>query len=69
MYVCVCNSVTDSDIRNAVVNGVHNLKQLRRTTRCGDTCGKCEEMAVEILQRALTEKRESRRLLPVLQIA
>jgi bacterioferritin-associated ferredoxin len=69
MYVCVCNSVTESDIRSAVDNGVHNMKQLRRATRCSNTCGKCEEMAVEILQLALTEKRRTRNLLPVLQIA
>ena len=69
MYVCVCNVVTDSDIRKAVDSGVHNIKQLRRTTGCGDTCGKCEELAVEILQLALTEKRQIRNLLPVLQIA
>jgi len=69
MYVCVCNAVTDSDIRKAVDSGVHNMKQLKRTTRCGDTCGKCEEMAVGILQLALTEKRQTRNILPVWQIA
>ena len=68
MYVCVCNAVTDSDIREAVDDGVRNLKHLKRTTGCGGTCGNCEEMAAEVLQQALTKKRQSRSLLPVLQL-
>ena len=69
MYVCVCNAVTDSDIRDAVEDGVRNLKQLRRTTGCASTCGCCKEMAVETLQQALTEKRVTESLLPVMQLA
>jgi len=68
MYVCVCNAVTDSDIREAVGDGVRNLKHLKRTTGCGSTCGNCEEMVAEVLQQALTEKRQSRNLLPVLYL-
>ena len=69
MYVCVCNAVTDSDIRDAVDDGVHTLKHLRRTTGCGSTCGNCEEMAAEVLRQALTDKRQSHGLLPIMQLA
>ena len=69
MYVCVCNAVTDSDIRNAVDDGVSNLKQLRQFTGCGATCGSCKDMAVEVLQQALTNKRGSQGLLPIMQLA
>ena len=69
MYVCICNSVTDSDIRNAVDNGVRNMKQLRRTTGCGSSCGCCKDLAVEFIQQALTEKQENQSLLPVMQLA
>jgi len=69
MYVCVCNAVTDSDIREAVDGGVHTLKQLRRTTGCGSTCGNCEELAAEVLQQALTDRRQPHGLLPVMQLA
>ena len=68
MYVCVCNAVTDSDIREAADNGVHTLKQLRRKTGCGSTCGNCEEMAAEVLQQALIDKRQVQDLLPVMQL-
>lgn len=69
MYVCVCNAVTDSDIRNAVDEGVRNMKQLKRTTACSNTCGSCRAEAAEILQQALDEKRDSHNLLPVMQPA
>ena len=71
MYVCICNAVTDSDIRKAVDGGVRNFKQLSKTTDCGNSCGCCKEMAVDILQQALVVKRKGRHqsLLPVMQIA
>ncbi|MGA9575580.1 MAG: (2Fe-2S)-binding protein [Lysobacterales bacterium] len=69
MYVCICNAVTDSDIRGAVEEGVGNLWQLKQTTGCGTTCGSCEDMADEILQQALTEARQTRHILSDLQLA
>jgi bacterioferritin-associated ferredoxin len=69
MYVCICNAVTDSDIRNAIDEGVVNMRQLGQTTGCGTTCGSCAELAAEILQRSLMSARATRRLLPDLQMA
>lgn len=69
MYVCICNAVTDSDIRRAAQDGVGNLRQLRQTTGCGSTCGSCDDMADEILQQALTDARYTRRMLTDLQPA
>lgn len=69
MYVCVCNAVTDSDIHNAVVGGVRNLRQLKRATGCSSTCGCCRQEATDVLQQALSEKRDTQCLLPVIQLA
>jgi len=69
MYVCVCNAVTDSDIRKAVEGGVRNLRQLKQTTQCGTRCGSCTEMSTQVLQQALSEKRTSEDFLPNLQPA
>lgn len=69
MYVCVCSAVTDSDIRNAVVDGVRNLRQLKRATGCSSTCGCCRQEATDVLQKALSEKGDTQRLLPVIQVA
>jgi len=69
MYVCICNAVTDSDIRNAVEDGVRNMKQLRLSTGCSSTCGCCREAAIEVLQQALAETRGFRQMLPGIQMA
>jgi bacterioferritin-associated ferredoxin len=69
MYVCICNTVTDSDIRKAVDDGVANMRQLRQVTGCGTTCGCCKETAVEVLQHALTDARKTRHMLSNMQIA
>ena len=69
MYVCVCNAVTDSDIRDAVDNGVCTIRQLRQKTGCTSTCGCCKDLACEILQQAMADTRESRVELPVMQMA
>jgi len=69
MYICICNAVTDSDIRAAVNDGVSNLKQLSEVTGCGNACGCCKEIASQILQRDLIEKKTLQFMLPVMQLA
>lgn len=69
MYVCICNAVTDSDIRKAVENGVRNMRQLSKATDCSTACGCCTKMAAEVLQQALSEAREFPVTIPVMQMA
>jgi len=69
MYVCICNAVTDSDIRNAVDDGVRNLNQLKQATGCGTTCGSCKDMAIEVLQQALTQRHGGQTLQSIMQLA
>ncbi|NNE05268.1 MAG: (2Fe-2S)-binding protein [Xanthomonadales bacterium] len=57
MYVCLCHSVTDSDIHDAVADGVRNLKQLSAETGCASGCGSCRDMAAEVLKDSLREQR------------
>ncbi|GAB2509519.1 (2Fe-2S)-binding protein [Pseudoxanthomonas sangjuensis] len=49
MYVCICNGVTDHQIREAAASGVRTVAELTMRTGCGATCGACLEMAAEIL--------------------
>ncbi len=65
MYICVCNAVTDSDIRAAVGSGVRNMKQLGKATGCGSACGCCKEMATIELDKQM----EAQSLFPMLQLA
>ncbi len=62
MYVCICNGITDRDIRDAVRAGAHDLEQLSAATGCTTSCGSCGELAVEIMRETLGESR----LLPML---
>jgi bacterioferritin-associated ferredoxin len=49
MYVCICNAVTDRDIRRAAANGADNLYALRDRLGVASCCGSCAAHAVEIL--------------------
>ena len=53
MYVCICNAVTDSAIRQAVGEGVRSLRELSARTGCSTQCGRCVPVAREVLDAAL----------------
>jgi bacterioferritin-associated ferredoxin len=66
MYVCICNGVTERDIRQAAEAGCRSLPELTMRTGCGSTCGTCLETASALLD----EVRSTRELpLPMLQVA
>ncbi len=49
MYVCICNAITDKQIRKAAESGVQDLWGLQRELGVAVGCGACKEMASEIL--------------------
>ncbi|HET6435811.1 MAG TPA: (2Fe-2S)-binding protein [Xanthomonadaceae bacterium] len=49
MYVCLCNGVTDHQIREVAEGGCRTLAELTMRTGCGATCGSCLPMAQELL--------------------
>jgi len=53
MYVCLCKGITDSQIRNAVADGVTNYSELRQTLGLSSQCGRCAVQAREIFREAL----------------
>ena len=52
MYVCVCNGITDKQIRRAAARGVDNLYELRDALGVASNCGSCADMAESILDDA-----------------
>lgn len=52
MYVCVCNGVTDHDIRQAAAAGCRSVAELTMRTGCGACCGTCLSSAAETLELA-----------------
>ena len=51
MYVCICNGVTDHQIREAAAAGCGSMAELTMRTGCGASCGSCVDMAMEMLER------------------
>ena len=55
MYVCLCNGITDTQIRAAVEGGASSLRQLRAGLGVASQCGQCQCLAGEIISEALDE--------------
>jgi len=58
MYVCICNAITDRQIRKAADSGVKDLWDLQRKLGVASGCGSCKEVASDILR----EHRERARI-------
>ena len=54
MYVCVCNAITEEQLRRAIADGARTLDDLREALGLGDQCGKCLEE--EDMHRYLCEE-------------
>ena len=64
MYVCICKSVTDKQIRKAAANGVDNLYELREQLGVSSGCGSCADMAEAILDEANARHCQPRLFVP-----
>jgi bacterioferritin-associated ferredoxin len=56
MYVCLCQGVTDRQIRQSIEEGADTLRALRQQLGVMSQCGKCGCMTKELLLRALDER-------------
>jgi bacterioferritin-associated ferredoxin len=50
MYVCLCNGVTEREIRQVAEAGCRTVSELTMRTGCGASCGSCLEMATQVLE-------------------
>lgn len=49
MYVCICNAITDKQIRQAAARGATSVTDLTDELGVAACCGSCHESAAEIL--------------------
>lgn len=49
MYVCVCNAITDSQIRASVAAGAQSLTDLKNQLGVATCCGCCSDLATSFL--------------------
>ncbi len=54
MYICICNAITDKQIRKAAEAGATDLWDLQRELGVATNCGSCKEMASDILRETAT---------------
>jgi bacterioferritin-associated ferredoxin len=59
MYVCVCQGVTDGQIRDAIFEGCCSYRDVRETLGVASKCGKCASFAKEVVRDTLTELQSS----------
>ena len=67
MYVCLCMGVTDSQIREAVLDGTRTVRGLRKQLGCTGQCGKCKRQVRELRNEVLAGAGAGMTLEPVLQ--
>ncbi len=53
MYVCICNAVTDKDIRQAVDRGASCLFELQNELPVASCCGRCGDTAEAVINECL----------------
>jgi bacterioferritin-associated ferredoxin len=49
MYICICNGVTEREIRGAVELGCRSIEDLQRDLGVSSCCGKCLAEARDVL--------------------
>jgi len=56
MYVCLCKSVTDHEIKRAVAEGANSFREVRDQLSVSTQCGKCARLARAVVMEALDEQ-------------
>ena len=52
MYVCVCNAVTEQQVKRAINEGVITTAQLRQKLDAPQQCGSCDDCLEDYLTQA-----------------
>ena len=52
MYICVCNGITDQEIKACVAQGASCMADLQRELGVATRCGRCQTYAQEMLSEA-----------------
>jgi len=50
MKICICNNVSDREIRDAIENGARTMRDLRQELCVGTECGKCACAAKQLIR-------------------
>ena len=53
MYVCLCNGITENQIRDAIRDGADSLLKLRLELGVAACCGRCTSCAQQVIEETL----------------
>ena len=53
MFICLCNSVTDRAVREAVYGGATSLSAVSEQLGVGQCCGACAKATQEVIAQTL----------------
>ncbi|NTS77861.1 bacterioferritin-associated ferredoxin [Catenovulum sp. SM1970] len=55
MYICLCNGVTDKQIKEAVQSGCTDLSSIKDKMAVGNQCGKCTKNARKVIRQEIEQ--------------
>ncbi|WP_082362979.1 (2Fe-2S)-binding protein [Chondromyces crocatus] len=64
MYVCLCNAVTDHEIKDAIGGGASTMAEVMRCTKAGTCCGSCQPTIAFLLDTTFLVKPKTRLVAP-----
>ncbi|HJV10047.1 MAG TPA: (2Fe-2S)-binding protein [Burkholderiales bacterium] len=50
MYICICNAITEREIRRCAQDGAATVEVLAMELGLGSGCGRCTECAADLLK-------------------
>ena len=59
MYICLCQAVTDRDIKASIEAGAVSLSEVQATLPVGMNCGTCRNSAQALIDEMLDEKAQT----------
>tara|TARA_B100000029_G_scaffold181849_1_gene179499 strand:+ start:1821 stop:2015 length:195 start_codon:yes stop_codon:yes gene_type:complete len=59
MFVCICNAISDKDIKTALKHGADSPKQIYKFCNSSIQCGKCVETVYEMINSRKKSKSRS----------
>jgi bacterioferritin-associated ferredoxin len=54
MYVCLCNGITENQVRDAIRDGADSLLKLRFELGIASCCGRCTGSAQQVIDETIT---------------
>jgi len=58
MYICLCNGVTENQLKEAIANNARTMRELREQLNVATQCGKCS-LQIKCLLKRYQDQRDN----------